>query len=68
MNVGRVRRPNFLLLCFPVDSSFFLQDNANTTYQSFMQKHGRVDIDADGWGSFSCFANNVQVWVKLGSS
>ncbi|RDB26138.1 Glucan 1,4-alpha-maltohexaosidase [Hypsizygus marmoreus] len=40
---------------------------ANTTFQSFMQQHGRVEIDEEGWGAFSCFANHVQVWVPLQS-
>ncbi|KAF9468078.1 glycoside hydrolase family 13 protein [Collybia nuda] len=37
-------------------------------FKSFMQQHGRVEIGADGWGTFSCFANHVQVWVPLGES
>jgi hypothetical protein len=30
-----------------------------------MTRHGVVDIDAQGWGTFTCFANEVQIWVKL---
>jgi len=30
-----------------------------------MTKYGVVDIDAQGWGTFTCFANEVQVWIKL---
>ncbi|KJA26308.1 glycoside hydrolase family 13 protein [Hypholoma sublateritium FD-334 SS-4] len=40
-------------------------ENAGKTYASHMTKHGRVEIDAAGWGTFSCFANNVQVWTPL---
>ncbi|KDR76242.1 hypothetical protein GALMADRAFT_247535 [Galerina marginata CBS 339.88] len=39
--------------------------NAGMTFKSHMTQHGRVEIDAAGWGAFSCFANNVQVWSKL---
>ncbi len=24
-----------------------------------------MDIDEHGWGTFTCFANDVQVWVKV---
>jgi alpha-amylase len=30
-----------------------------------MTGDGVVDIDAQGWGTFTCFANEVQVWIKL---
>jgi hypothetical protein len=30
-----------------------------------MTRDGVVDIDAQGWGIFTCFANEVQVWIKL---
>jgi len=30
-----------------------------------MTKYGVVDIDDHGWGTFTCFANEVQVWIKL---
>ena len=33
-------------------------------YRSYMTKHGVVEIDAEGWGTFTCFSNEVQVWVK----
>ncbi|TFK40368.1 glycoside hydrolase family 13 protein [Crucibulum laeve] len=39
--------------------------HARTQYRSFMTQHGIVDIDKDGWGTFSCFANYVQVWVPV---
>ncbi|PPQ98753.1 GH-13 [Panaeolus cyanescens] len=42
----------------------YAQENAGSTYLSHMTGHGRVQIDNQGWGTFSCFANNVQVWVK----
>nr|BAW15172.1 alpha-amylase [Pholiota microspora] len=38
-------------------------ENAGKTYRSIMTQHGRVQIDASGWGIFSCFANTVQVWT-----
>ncbi|KAF8149917.1 glycoside hydrolase family 13 protein [Crassisporium funariophilum] len=40
-------------------------ENAGSVYGSHMTQHGRVEIDAEGWGLFSCFANNVQVWSNL---
>jgi len=40
-------------------------ENAGKTFRSHMTQHGRVEIDAAGWGIFSCFANTVQVWTKL---
>ncbi|KAF8968147.1 glycoside hydrolase family 13 protein [Flammula alnicola] len=40
-------------------------ENAGKIYRSYMTQHGRVEIDPAGWGTFSCFANNVQVWTKL---
>jgi len=30
-----------------------------------MTRYGIVDIDAQGWGTFTCFANEVQIWVKI---
>ncbi|KAJ6576458.1 glycoside hydrolase family 13 protein [Mycena vulgaris] len=39
-------------------------EHAGSTFQSFMSGDGRVDIEADGWGTFTCPANHVQVWVK----
>ncbi|KAL1741101.1 glycoside hydrolase superfamily [Schizophyllum fasciatum] len=36
---------------------------AGTTYRSYMTQGGEVQIDAHGWGEFSCFAGAVQVWV-----
>lgn len=38
--------------------------NAGSKFKSYMSQGGEVDIDNDGWGSFSCFANHVQVWVR----
>ncbi|KAF8233221.1 glycoside hydrolase family 13 protein [Tricholoma matsutake] len=40
-------------------------NHAGSIFRSFMQRDGRVEIDAEGWGAFSCFANHVQVWVPL---
>ncbi|KAF9450894.1 glycoside hydrolase family 13 protein [Macrolepiota fuliginosa MF-IS2] len=54
------------------DSSVFVhnlrmnvgKENAGATFRSFMTQHGQVEIDSDGWGVFTCFANHIQVWVK----
>ena len=43
----------------------YKKQNANTQYRSFLTKDGVVDIDEQGWGTFTCFANDVQVWVKV---
>ncbi|KAJ7475864.1 glycoside hydrolase family 13 protein [Mycena latifolia] len=44
---------------------FVGREHAGSTFRGFMsQDGGRVAIDADGWGAFSCHANHVQVWVK----
>ncbi|KAF8910672.1 glycoside hydrolase family 13 protein [Gymnopilus junonius] len=40
-------------------------EHAGKTFESHMTQHGRVEIDDAGWGTFTCFANNVQVWIKL---
>lgn len=39
--------------------------NGGSSYRSLMTQEGKVAIDAQGWGSFFCFANSVQVWVKV---
>ncbi|SJL09793.1 related to alpha-amylase [Armillaria ostoyae] len=39
--------------------------NAGTRFKSWMSDGGRVDIDAEGWGIFTCFPNYVQVWVRV---
>ncbi|KAF9533777.1 glycoside hydrolase family 13 protein [Crepidotus variabilis] len=39
-------------------------EHAGSKFGSFMTGHGVVEIDAQGWGMFTCFASNVQVWVK----
>ncbi|KAG7451163.1 glycoside hydrolase family 13 protein [Guyanagaster necrorhizus] len=38
--------------------------NAGSRFKSWMSDGGQVDIDAEGWGTFTCFPNYVQVWVK----
>lgn len=43
----------------------FIQENACKKYGSFMTCDGVVEIDEQGWGTFTCFANEVQVWIKL---
>ncbi|XP_006459524.1 hypothetical protein AGABI2DRAFT_184188 [Agaricus bisporus var. bisporus H97] len=40
------------------------KEKAGAIYRSFMTQHGEVEIDGDGWGTFTCFANCVQVWVQ----
>ncbi|KIK63074.1 glycoside hydrolase family 13 protein [Collybiopsis luxurians FD-317 M1] len=39
--------------------------HAGSTFRSFLTTDGRVEIDADGWGEFTCFAGSAQVWVKI---
>jgi len=63
MNVGKVSHNYIYIILFSWLNP--LQENGGSTYRSFMTQHGRVEIDAEGWGTFSCFANYVQVWVKL---
>lgn len=29
-----------------------------------MTQHGQVEIDRQGWGTFTCLANHVQIWVR----
>ncbi|KXN84750.1 Glucan 1,4-alpha-maltohexaosidase [Leucoagaricus sp. SymC.cos] len=38
--------------------------NAGAIYRSFMTQHGQVEIDANGWGRFTCFASHVQIWIR----
>ncbi|KAJ7170700.1 glycoside hydrolase family 13 protein [Mycena crocata] len=39
-------------------------EHASSIFHSVMSPHERVDIGADGWGTFFCQANDVQVWVR----
>ncbi|KAF7312255.1 Glycoside hydrolase family 13 protein [Mycena indigotica] len=40
-------------------------ENANTTYRPLMhESDATVSVDSEGWGSFSCPANGVQIWVR----
>lgn len=65
MNVGKVSLGSSVIGAVVwCGNNLSYQENAGTVYRSFMTQHGEVEIDADGWGSFSCFANHVQVWVK----
>ncbi|KAJ3734312.1 glycoside hydrolase family 13 protein [Lentinula guzmanii] len=41
------------------------RSHAGSTFQSYLTTDGRVEIDAEGWGEFTCFAGSAQVWVKL---
>ncbi|KAJ3871609.1 glycoside hydrolase family 13 protein [Lentinula edodes] len=43
------------------------RSHAESTFQSYLTTDGRVEIDAEGWGEFTCFAGSAQVWVKLES-
>lgn len=38
--------------------------HAGSSYRSMMTQDQAVPIDAQGWGTFYCFANTVQVWIK----
>ncbi|THV07425.1 glycoside hydrolase family 13 protein [Dendrothele bispora CBS 962.96] len=40
-------------------------DHTGSTFSSFMTDGERVEIDAEGWGLFTCSAGETQVWVKL---
>ncbi len=64
MNIGIVRCA--VLSVFFVFNRFKSKkkENANMKYRSHMTKHGVVEVDAEGWGTFTCFSNEVQVWVK----
>lgn len=42
------------------------QENAGSAYRSYMTQGGRVEVDKDGWGIFTCFPEAVQVWVREG--
>lgn len=68
MNVGIVRSPvlSVYILNLSISNNCFKfeKGNANTKYRSYMTRHGVVEIDAEGWGTFTCFSNDVQVWVK----
>ncbi|KAJ6494839.1 glycoside hydrolase family 13 protein [Mycena vitilis] len=43
---------------------FVGREHAGAVFRSYMSQDGRVDIDADGWGVFSCSPNAVEVWVR----
>ncbi|KAJ7650240.1 glycoside hydrolase family 13 protein [Roridomyces roridus] len=40
------------------------KEHAGSSWESFMTPGERVEIDADGWGRFSCLPNRVQVWIR----
>ncbi|KAJ7126978.1 glycoside hydrolase family 13 protein [Mycena epipterygia] len=42
---------------------FVGQQHASSIFRSFTSQQGRVEIDANGWGTFTCLANHVEVWV-----
>ncbi|TRM64663.1 glycoside hydrolase superfamily [Schizophyllum amplum] len=71
---GTARRPGCVVLLSNRDESGPLHTirmnvgpaKAGTVYRSYMTQGGEVQIDAQGWGEFSCFANAVQVWVPAG--
>lgn len=37
---------------------------SGAVYRSFMTEGGTVTVEADGWGTFTCFGNSVQVWAR----
>ena len=66
MNVGKVGlefhiKHSLAYLSVPDQYS---QANAGAIFRSFMTQHGEVEVDHRGWGTFTCFANHVQVWVR----
>ncbi|TEB33337.1 glycoside hydrolase family 13 protein [Coprinellus micaceus] len=44
--------------------TFKCQANAGSSYRSLMTQGEKVVVDVQGWGTFHCFANTAQVWVK----
>lgn len=40
------------------------QSFAGATFQTYLTTGGRVEIDAEGWGAFTCIGGSAQVWVK----
>ncbi|KAL1708228.1 glycoside hydrolase superfamily [Schizophyllum commune] len=68
---GTARRPGCVVLLSNRDEAGPLHTirmnvgpaRAGAIYRSYMTQGGEVQIDAHGWGEFSCFANAVQVWV-----
>ncbi|KAJ6531810.1 glycoside hydrolase superfamily [Mycena capillaripes] len=43
---------------------FVGREHVGSVFHSFMSQGGRIEINKDGWGDFSCPANRVQVWVR----
>ncbi|EEB93908.1 hypothetical protein MPER_07371 [Moniliophthora perniciosa FA553] len=39
--------------------------NGGAVFRSFLSSEERTEIDANGWGRFSCVSGTVQVWVKI---
>ena len=61
MNVGKVSL--YVLSKHPL-VCLIAQANTGSTFQSFMTQHEQVEIDNQGWGTFTCLANHVQIWVR----
>ncbi|KAF7336638.1 Glycoside hydrolase family 13 protein [Mycena venus] len=43
---------------------FVGREHAGSVFHTFMNPYGSINIDAGGWGEFSCPANRVEVWVR----
>ncbi|KIL67592.1 glycoside hydrolase family 13 protein [Amanita muscaria Koide BX008] len=39
--------------------------HAVSTFATFLQDDGKVNIDSNGWGEFTSIANHAQVWVRV---
>ncbi|KAF5367585.1 hypothetical protein D9758_003711 [Tetrapyrgos nigripes] len=39
--------------------------HAESSFSSFMTDGEKVKVDQDGWGSFTCSAGGLSVWIKL---
>ncbi|GLB40430.1 hypothetical protein LshimejAT787_0803010 [Lyophyllum shimeji] len=64
--IGFVRTGNAMHLgCAVVLSNKEDSQSFTESIRIYMQQDGKVHIDAEGWGTFSCFANHKQVWVPL---
>ncbi|KAJ7035075.1 glycoside hydrolase family 13 protein [Mycena alexandri] len=43
---------------------FVGREHAGSVFRSFMSRDGRTEIDSNGWGEFTCPANQVQLWIR----
>ncbi|OBZ72127.1 Glucan 1,4-alpha-maltohexaosidase [Grifola frondosa] len=42
-------------------------NNGGTSFRSYLDQFGRIDIAPDGWGLFTCHPGSVEVWVRSDS-